>query len=209
MPYDGSGSLNLPSWVSDVFSADFNIFNHALFSNSISVCKQQQQDQKSGLQNRDGSIYRHYRDILSVSYRIVSYRIVSQRHQVLPWRHDCQSGRWLGFLIHSFITDRTDRRIFNLSRLAVKSKITELLARDLLYGDDCAMVAHSRLCLKTRKRLWLLRLCTAVCSRAAKRIRTDNQHQFPVVPVHTSPEAGTGNIKCCMCSLTNYNLLTI
>jgi len=38
---------------------------------------------------------------------------------------------------------RTDGGIFNLRRLATKSKITELLARDLLYADDCALAAHS------------------------------------------------------------------
>jgi len=36
-----------------------------------------------------------------------------------------------------------DGGIFNLRRLAAKSKITELLARDLLYADDCALAAHS------------------------------------------------------------------
>jgi len=38
---------------------------------------------------------------------------------------------------------RTDRGIFNLRRLAAKSKITELLACDLLYADGCALAAHS------------------------------------------------------------------
>jgi len=38
---------------------------------------------------------------------------------------------------------KTEGGIFNLRRLAAKSKITELLARDLLYADDCALAAHS------------------------------------------------------------------
>jgi len=38
---------------------------------------------------------------------------------------------------------RTDGGIFNLRRLTAKSKITELLARDLLYADGCVLAAHS------------------------------------------------------------------
>jgi len=33
--------------------------------------------------------------------------------------------------------------MFNLRRLNAESKITELLAHDLLYADDSALVAHS------------------------------------------------------------------
>jgi len=45
----------------------------------------------------------------------------------------------LGINVHY----RTDGRIFNLPWLNAKSKISELLVRDLLYADDCALVAHS------------------------------------------------------------------
>src|SRR6266536_6191570 len=41
------------------------------------------------------------------------------------------------------ITYRTDGGIFNLRRLSAKSKVTDLLARDLLYADDCALAAHT------------------------------------------------------------------
>ena len=38
---------------------------------------------------------------------------------------------------------RLDGNVFNLRRLQSKSKILEGLARDLLYADDCCLVAHS------------------------------------------------------------------
>ena len=38
---------------------------------------------------------------------------------------------------------RTDGGIFSLRRLHAKTKIIDLLARDLLYADDCALVAHT------------------------------------------------------------------
>jgi len=45
----------------------------------------------------------------------------------------------LGLNVHY----RTDGEIFNLLWLSAKSKITKLLARDFLYADNCAPVAHS------------------------------------------------------------------
>ena len=41
------------------------------------------------------------------------------------------------------ITYRTDKGIFNTQRLKAKTKVTSALVRDLLYADDCAIVAHS------------------------------------------------------------------
>nr|XP_014349996.1 PREDICTED: uncharacterized protein LOC102357907 [Latimeria chalumnae] len=38
---------------------------------------------------------------------------------------------------------QTDSNIFNLSRLRAKSKIVEQLIRDLLFADDCALLAHT------------------------------------------------------------------
>ena len=38
---------------------------------------------------------------------------------------------------------RTDGGIFNPQRLKAKTKVTKSLVRDLLYADDCAIVAHS------------------------------------------------------------------
>jgi hypothetical protein len=38
---------------------------------------------------------------------------------------------------------RTDGGTFNLQRLHAKTKFTLALVRDLLYTDDCAIVAHS------------------------------------------------------------------
>ena len=38
---------------------------------------------------------------------------------------------------------RTDGGIFNTQRLKAKTKVTKSFVRDLLYADDCAIVAHS------------------------------------------------------------------
>ena len=42
-----------------------------------------------------------------------------------------------------YIPFRTNGNIFNLQRLKAKTKTTELLVRDLLFTDDCALIAHS------------------------------------------------------------------
>lgn len=41
------------------------------------------------------------------------------------------------------ITHRTDGGVFNIHRLKAKTKVTKALIRELLYADDCAIVAHS------------------------------------------------------------------
>jgi len=41
------------------------------------------------------------------------------------------------------LTYRTDTGLFNLQALKAKSKVTNALLRDLMYADDCAIVAHS------------------------------------------------------------------
>ena len=41
------------------------------------------------------------------------------------------------------ITYRTERGIFNNQRLKAKTKVTKSLVRDLLYADDCSIVAYS------------------------------------------------------------------
>ena len=41
------------------------------------------------------------------------------------------------------ITYRTDGSIFNTLRLKAKIEVTKSLDRDLLYADNCAIVAHS------------------------------------------------------------------
>ena len=41
------------------------------------------------------------------------------------------------------ITYRTDKGIFNTQRLKAKTRVTSALVRDLLYADDCAIVANS------------------------------------------------------------------
>ena len=42
-----------------------------------------------------------------------------------------------------YIPFRTNGNILNLQRLKAKTKITELLVRDLLFDGDCAFIAHS------------------------------------------------------------------
>ena len=46
-------------------------------------------------------------------------------------------------MLGAYITFRTNGNIFNLQRLKAKTKITELLVRDLLFAEDCALTAHS------------------------------------------------------------------
>ncbi|KAL8587109.1 hypothetical protein ACOMHN_026077 [Nucella lapillus] len=41
------------------------------------------------------------------------------------------------------ITYRTDGGILNTQRLQAKTKVTKSLVRDLMYADDCAIIAHS------------------------------------------------------------------
>ena len=41
------------------------------------------------------------------------------------------------------ITYRTNRGLFNTQHLTSKMKDTKSLVRDLLYADDCAILAHS------------------------------------------------------------------
>ena len=42
-----------------------------------------------------------------------------------------------------YLNSRTDGGVFNLRRLQAKTKVTQILARELLFADDCALVAHS------------------------------------------------------------------
>ena len=48
---------------------------------------------------------------------------------------DCDKGVMIRF--------RSDGGFFNLKRLQGKTKTSSLLIRDLLYADDCALIAHS------------------------------------------------------------------
>lgn len=49
--------------------------------------------------------------------------------------HNCQKGVSINL--------RTDGGVFNLRRLKAQTKTKQMLLRDLLYADDCALVAHT------------------------------------------------------------------
>ena len=49
---------------------------------------------------------------------------------------DCDLGALIQF--------QTDGSIFNLLRLQVRTKVFSAVIRDLLFADDCALVAHSQ-----------------------------------------------------------------
>ena len=63
----------------------------------------------------------------------------------LPFQHD--ASLCLQRLRSTYpgiqIMYRTDGGIVNTQRLKAKTKVTKSLVRDLLYADDCAIVAHS------------------------------------------------------------------
>ena len=42
-----------------------------------------------------------------------------------------------------YIRFRTDGKLFNLRRLTAKSKVTEEIAREFLFADDCALIADT------------------------------------------------------------------
>ena len=63
------------------------------------------------------------------------------------------SGIFFGLLLkHAFDTTtegiylrtRSDGRLFNLARLRAKTKVSEVLIRDMLFADDAAVVAHTQ-----------------------------------------------------------------
>ena len=43
-----------------------------------------------------------------------------------------------------YLRTRSDGRLFNLARLRAKTKIREVLIRDMLFADDAAVVAHTQ-----------------------------------------------------------------
>ena len=43
-----------------------------------------------------------------------------------------------------YLRTRSDGRLFNLSRLRAKTKVREVLNRDMLFADDAAVVAHTQ-----------------------------------------------------------------
>ena len=42
-----------------------------------------------------------------------------------------------------FLRSRTDGKLFNLARLRLKTKVSQVLLRDFLFADDAALVAQS------------------------------------------------------------------
>ena len=43
-----------------------------------------------------------------------------------------------------YLHTRSDGRLFNLARLRAKTKVHEVIIRDMLFADDVAIVAHSQ-----------------------------------------------------------------
>ena len=43
-----------------------------------------------------------------------------------------------------YLRTRSDDRLFNLARLRAKTKVREVLIRDMLFADDAAVVAHAQ-----------------------------------------------------------------
>ena len=63
----------------------------------------------------------------------------------------CDKGAYIQF--------HTDDGIFNLRRMSAKTKVKELLIRELLYADDCALFSHTR----SDMQLLIDRFSDAVC----------------------------------------------
>ena len=49
-----------------------------------------------------------------------------------------------------FIHTRSDAKLFNPSRLKAKSKVREVLIRNMLFADDAAVAAHTQSCQSSR-----------------------------------------------------------
>ena len=43
-----------------------------------------------------------------------------------------------------YLRTRSDGRLFNLARLGAKTKVLEVLTRDMLFADDAAVLAHTQ-----------------------------------------------------------------
>ena len=45
---------------------------------------------------------------------------------------------------HNYLRTRSDGRLFNLTHLRAKTKVREVLIRDMLFADDAAVLAHTQ-----------------------------------------------------------------
>ena len=64
-----------------------------------------------------------------------------QRYQA--WLCRCSKIVWDSSSDGIYVHTRSDGKLFNLTRLRAKTKVTEVYVREMLFADDAALTAHS------------------------------------------------------------------
>jgi len=84
---------------------------------------------------------------------------------------------------------RTDGNVFNLRRLQARTKTFVAMIRDLLYADDCALVAHS----EAEAQQLFTRFCTAATRFGLSMKKTEVTLQPCNRSSYTSPKVTAGD----------------